>query len=187
MVWGKSQMQRGTDPSLEPCAQPGCTPFPSCCRTNSLRPDTSCSCVNFPSRRDTIRSSFCGQYPEDVYVATVVEATCNCVPMSANADVLDASIHCQNYTLSDTCTRSNVVYVHTLARGDCDYDRTSMDRSSYYDLYNCSATSERLVPASGKYEGPTSLAHPHPREKVWLCETLESTSLAGRGVASQTR
>ena len=33
MIWGVSQMHRGTSKSEEPCAKPGCTPFPSCCAT----------------------------------------------------------------------------------------------------------------------------------------------------------
>ena len=33
MVWGESQMDKGSDNSLKPCASPGCTPFPSCCKT----------------------------------------------------------------------------------------------------------------------------------------------------------
>ena len=43
MVWGESQMDRGVSNSAEACAQPGCTPFPSCCRTTSGSPtlDTS--------------------------------------------------------------------------------------------------------------------------------------------------
>ena len=42
MVWGKSFMENGTSPDVEPCAKPGCTPFPSCCRTDTvLRPDMS--------------------------------------------------------------------------------------------------------------------------------------------------
>jgi arylsulfatase A len=34
MVWGKSQMERGKDEKLEPCAKPGCSPFASCCKTS---------------------------------------------------------------------------------------------------------------------------------------------------------
>ena len=33
MVWGESQMHVGSSSSLNPCASPGCTPFPSCCKT----------------------------------------------------------------------------------------------------------------------------------------------------------
>ena len=33
MVWGESQMERGIDNRDEPCAMPGCSPFPSCCKT----------------------------------------------------------------------------------------------------------------------------------------------------------
>ena len=33
MVWGESQMDRGTDKAAAPCAKPGCTPFPTCCKT----------------------------------------------------------------------------------------------------------------------------------------------------------
>ena len=35
MIWGESQMDRGTNSSLMPCASPGCSPFPSCCQTPS--------------------------------------------------------------------------------------------------------------------------------------------------------
>jgi arylsulfatase A len=45
LVWGESQMGRGTNPSLEPCANSTCAPsddaWPTCCRTNSLRLDVS--------------------------------------------------------------------------------------------------------------------------------------------------
>ncbi|XP_064396908.1 arylsulfatase A-like [Halichondria panicea] len=42
MVWGESQMDRGSNSSYDPCAKPGCTPFPSCCTTNSfIEPDMS--------------------------------------------------------------------------------------------------------------------------------------------------
>jgi arylsulfatase A len=34
MKWGKSQIYGG-DSSLMPCAEPGCKPFPSCCKTPS--------------------------------------------------------------------------------------------------------------------------------------------------------
>ena len=33
MVWGKSQMERGSSNAVEPCAKPGCDPFPKCCVT----------------------------------------------------------------------------------------------------------------------------------------------------------
>ncbi|XP_059581562.1 arylsulfatase A isoform X2 [Alligator mississippiensis] len=32
MVFGDSQMKKGSDPALEPCCVPACTPKPSCCR-----------------------------------------------------------------------------------------------------------------------------------------------------------
>ncbi len=36
MVWGKSQLRRGSK-DAQPCAKPGCSPFPTCCTTsNSL-------------------------------------------------------------------------------------------------------------------------------------------------------
>ena len=35
MVWGESQIGRGSSQSLMPCASPGCKPFPSCCKTGS--------------------------------------------------------------------------------------------------------------------------------------------------------
>jgi arylsulfatase A len=35
MVWGESQMSLGSSKSDMPCASPGCTPFPSCCKTPS--------------------------------------------------------------------------------------------------------------------------------------------------------
>ncbi|XP_022099421.1 arylsulfatase A-like [Acanthaster planci] len=31
MTWGRSQIN-GTNPSVEPCCSPGCSPFPACCR-----------------------------------------------------------------------------------------------------------------------------------------------------------
>ncbi|XP_029472035.1 arylsulfatase A [Rhinatrema bivittatum] len=31
MVFGESQLEKGVDPSLEPCCNPDCTPKPSCC------------------------------------------------------------------------------------------------------------------------------------------------------------
>ena len=49
MVWGESQMGRGLNPQYEPCAKPGCTPFPDCCTTDGvseiLRPDMSIAFV----------------------------------------------------------------------------------------------------------------------------------------------
>ena len=33
MVWGESQMHLGSSSDLNPCASPGCKPFPSCCKT----------------------------------------------------------------------------------------------------------------------------------------------------------
>lgn len=35
MEWGESQMGRGKNNTLQPCAQPNCSPFPSCCTTNT--------------------------------------------------------------------------------------------------------------------------------------------------------
>ncbi|NXN99257.1 ARSA Arylsulfatase, partial [Rhinopomastus cyanomelas] len=32
MEFGESQMRKGSDPALQPCCTPGCTPKPSCCR-----------------------------------------------------------------------------------------------------------------------------------------------------------
>ena len=37
MVWGESEMKRGSNPAFEPCAKPGCTPFPQCCTTTGSR------------------------------------------------------------------------------------------------------------------------------------------------------
>lgn len=37
MVWGKSQMARGSSSDAEPCAKPGCNPFPTCCSTSNSR------------------------------------------------------------------------------------------------------------------------------------------------------
>ncbi|XP_077990529.1 arylsulfatase A-like [Glandiceps talaboti] len=31
LVWGESQMNRPSDKNVEPCCNPGCKPFPSCC------------------------------------------------------------------------------------------------------------------------------------------------------------
>ena len=36
MIWGVSQMQRGTSAADEPCATPGCSPFPMCCSTANV-------------------------------------------------------------------------------------------------------------------------------------------------------
>ena len=33
MVWGESQINRGTNTKVEPCAKADCTPFPSCCKS----------------------------------------------------------------------------------------------------------------------------------------------------------
>ena len=35
MIWGESQISRGSQSSFMPCATPGCKPFPSCCKTPS--------------------------------------------------------------------------------------------------------------------------------------------------------
>lgn len=35
MVWSESQIKLGTSSALNPCANPGCTPFPACCKTPS--------------------------------------------------------------------------------------------------------------------------------------------------------
>lgn len=35
MIWGESQIKVGSSPDLNPCASPGCNPFPSCCKTKS--------------------------------------------------------------------------------------------------------------------------------------------------------
>ena len=37
MEWGESQMGRGKDKAAEPCAQPGCVSFPTCCKTTTAR------------------------------------------------------------------------------------------------------------------------------------------------------
>ena len=37
MVWGESQMDRGVTSKAEPCAQPGCSPFPDCCKTDNRK------------------------------------------------------------------------------------------------------------------------------------------------------
>ena len=37
MVWGMSQMERGSSKNVEPCAKPGCSPFPKCCVTDDDR------------------------------------------------------------------------------------------------------------------------------------------------------
>ena len=37
MIWGESQMEP-RDQMAQPCAKPGCSPFPSCCKTDDLRP-----------------------------------------------------------------------------------------------------------------------------------------------------
>ncbi len=34
LTWGKSQTRAGTNDTFEPCAKPGCQPFPECCRTD---------------------------------------------------------------------------------------------------------------------------------------------------------
>ena len=36
MVWGSNQVE-DFDYSAQPCAKPGCTPFPHCCVTDSIR------------------------------------------------------------------------------------------------------------------------------------------------------
>ena len=36
MVWGESQIGMGHNSAAEPCAKPGCKPFPTCCKTTSL-------------------------------------------------------------------------------------------------------------------------------------------------------
>jgi arylsulfatase A len=33
MEWGESQVSKGSKPNLYPCAVPGCSPFPTCCKT----------------------------------------------------------------------------------------------------------------------------------------------------------
>ncbi len=48
MVWGESQMDRGKNPKYAPCAKPGCSPFPTCCTTDSdsfIQPDMSMAVV----------------------------------------------------------------------------------------------------------------------------------------------
>ena len=35
MVWGESQKHRGQSKAEEPCAKPGCSPFPTCCAVNT--------------------------------------------------------------------------------------------------------------------------------------------------------
>lgn len=32
MVFGESQISKGSDPNLEPCCNPQCSPKPSCCK-----------------------------------------------------------------------------------------------------------------------------------------------------------
>ena len=34
MVWASSQIDRGDSKAVEPCARPGCHPFPECCITD---------------------------------------------------------------------------------------------------------------------------------------------------------
>ena len=35
MVWGNSEIGKGGSNAVEPCAKPGCSPFPTCCATNN--------------------------------------------------------------------------------------------------------------------------------------------------------
>ena len=36
MVWGESEMKKGSSKNAEACAKPGCSPFPTCCTTTSI-------------------------------------------------------------------------------------------------------------------------------------------------------
>ncbi len=36
LTWGVPQPLIGQDDALQPCAQPGCTPWPTCCQINRL-------------------------------------------------------------------------------------------------------------------------------------------------------
>jgi arylsulfatase A-like enzyme len=38
MEWNEAQTLVGKDRSIQPCATPGCSPFPYCCRANILQP-----------------------------------------------------------------------------------------------------------------------------------------------------
>ena len=56
----------------------------------------SCSCIpGDPDRprAQAIRDDYCSARTIDVYVATVIGATCNCVPADG-----DANLYCQEYT-----------------------------------------------------------------------------------------
>ena len=33
MDWAESEIDKGNSNSAEPCAKPGCSPFPTCCTT----------------------------------------------------------------------------------------------------------------------------------------------------------
>ena len=39
LEWGTPQVLVGQDDEIQPCAVPGCEPFPYCCRTDQLSQD----------------------------------------------------------------------------------------------------------------------------------------------------
>ena len=93
----------------------------------------SCSCVPGSYNRqrdDAIRDDFCGEYSNDIYVATVEEATCNCMPMMST----DADLYCQSFTRPGVST--TVVNTETVAQGVCE----NLSEYMYYfeSLKNCS-------------------------------------------------
>ena len=78
-----------------------------------------CSCVpgSFDrSETAAILDDFCWSFTTDVYVATVLEATCNCVPGLASD--ADADLYCQSFSFGGS--GSSVVSVETVSRAVCE-------------------------------------------------------------------
>ena len=103
----------------------------------------SCSCVEGSFSRPRIQAieiDFCSQYSRDVYIATVVGATCNCIPASG-----DANLHCQEYTYAAGGT--SVVNVGVVNRANLVGERCRM--SSSFLVAGCSNLTTSLV-VSGK-------------------------------------
>ena len=84
-----------------------------------------CSCVEGSFERSetqAILSDFCWANTVDVYVATVLEATCNCLPDPS----ADGDLYCQSFSMEVPGSDSDVS-VETVARATCEFEFFNVD------------------------------------------------------------
>ena len=109
----------------------------------------SCSCPPdswFLTSQQSIRNDFCYMYNTNVYIGTVVEASCNCVQDSNDTD---ARVYCQSYSVESQL--NSVVSAETIGQGisDCSF---IVDRDFYYSpVKDCSDLTAALVPSGSTH------------------------------------